>query len=459
MLTELDFIAVGKEFPPKCERQRLADIESDRKLYDGEHAEVFREALRRIEKTDVWERRTDSVILNWCEKVPLVFADLLAGEPGSIYAKDVAKQDALDAIVEDLQPMVAVHEGTVEVGAVGDCVVKLAPDGRSLLPVPAEFWYPIVDKHDTRKIVRHVIAWVTNTGTHDKPKHEGYAEIHDPGSITTFTFECKELTHPKGVYIIKSLGTSSTVKTRADVPLVFHIPNPKRSVRKLHGPSDIGSMQSLVAELEVRFAGVSKVLDKHTDPTAYGPDAESETEDGAAYYQTGGYVELPDKETPIPGYATWDGQLEANKWFIDKLIEQLYVDTETCPALFGRIDSGQGVTESASALKRLLIRPLAKVNRLRMAWNRALPDIIKVAAKLRSLDVGAIRIDWRDGVPDDPEETARTEELLRRSGVRSRRLSVATVTGYSGVELERELADIAAEDEVPVPELTLPGVV
>jgi hypothetical protein len=137
----------------------------------------------------------------------------------------------------------------------------------------------------------------------------------------------------------------------------------------------------------------------------------------------------------------------------------LYVDTETCPALFGRIDSGQGVTESASALKRLLIRPLAKVNRLRMAWNDALPGIITVAGKLRGVDIGVMRIDWRDGVPDDPEETARTEELLRRSGVRSRRLSVATVTGYSGVELDREVAAIVAEDTVEVPEMTLPGVV
>ncbi|MCK9629851.1 MAG: hypothetical protein M0R37_14845 [Bacteroidales bacterium] len=459
MLTDLDFIAVGKEFPPKPERKRLADIESDRKLYGGEHADVFAEALRRIEKTNVWEHRSDSVILNWCEKVPLVFADLLAGEPGSIYATDTAKQEALDALTRDLKLMSSVHEGTVEIGAVGDCVVKLSLDGRKLMPVPAEFWFPVVDKRDTRNILRHVIAWVTNIGTKDKPVYQGYAEIHDPGSITEMTFDCKKASHVENVYRIERIASSTAISTGIDTPLVFHIPNPKRSVRQLHGPSDIGSMQSIVAELEVRFAGVSKVLDKHTDPTAYGPNAASETEDGAVYYETGGYIELPDKETPIPGYATWDGQLEANRWFIEKLVEQLYVDTETCPALFGRIDSGQGVTESASALKRLLIRPLAKVNRLRMAWNDAIPGIIATAAKLRNTDVGIIRVDWRDGVPDDPEETARTEELLRRCGVRSRKLSVATVTGYSGVELDREVAAITAEDTVEVPEMTLPGVV
>jgi hypothetical protein len=458
MLTDLDFIAVGKEFPPKSERARLTDIESDRKLYDGEHADVFAEALRRIEKANVWEHRSDSVILNWCEKVPLVFADLLAGEPGSIYAIDTGRQEALDALTRDLKLMSSVHEGTVEVGAVGDCVLKLDPDGMRLRPVPAEFWFPVVSKTDTREILRHVIAWVTNVGTKERPDYVGHAEVHDPGVITTFAFDCRKYDY-EVAYTITAVREVSVEQTGVDVPLVFHIPNPKRSVRQLHGPSDIGSMQSIVAELEVRFAGVSKVLDKHTDPTAYGPHAASETEDGAVYYETGGYIELPDKDTPIPGYATWDGQLEANRWFIEKLVEQLYVDTETCPALFGRIDSGQGVTESASALKRLLIRPLAKVNRLRMAWNDALPGIIEAAAKLRGTDIGLIRIEWRDGVPDDPMETAQTEQTLRAAGVRSRRLSVATVTGYSGVELEREVAAITAEDTVEVPEMTLPGVV
>lgn len=460
MLTDRDFIAVGKEFPPKPERKRLDDIKLDRKLFDGEHGDVFAEAFRRIQKMSLFEHRSDIVILNWCEKVPLVFADLLVGEPAPVHAVSTDEQSSVDSVVRSLKLMRAVHEGTVEIGAVGDAVYKLDPDGSRLRPVPAEFWFPVVSPADTREIVRHVIAWTYNAGTEDHPDWRGTGEIHDPGYVTPVKFRLDSDRYGKMTITSVTLGES--VSTGVDVPLVFHVPNPKRSVRKLHGKSDISSMQSLVAELEVRFAGVSKVLDKHTDPTAYGPEAaQAETQDGAVYYEPGNYIALPDKDTPTPGYATWDAQMQATFGFLDRLIEQLYMDTETCPALFGRIDSGQGVTESASALKRLLIRPLAKINRLRMAWEEVLPDIIHTAAALRGEPVGDIRIDWKDGIPDDPEETARTEELLRRSGVRSVEASVRNVTGLTGEELDREVERIKTEGQVDAPEVgvMLPEVV
>ena len=65
------------------------------------------------------------------------------------------------------------------------------------------------------------------------------------------------------------------------------------------------------------------------------------------------------EENP-PGYVTWDGQLEAAFKQIDLLMEQLYILSETSAAAFGQLKAG--LAESGTALRRLMMAPLAKVN-------------------------------------------------------------------------------------------------
>jgi hypothetical protein len=81
-----------------------------------------------------------------------------------------------------------------------------------------------------------------------------------------------------------------------------------------------------------------------------------------------------------PGYVTWDGQLEAAFKQIDLLMEQLYILSETSAAAFGQLKAG--LAESGTALRRLMMAPLAKVNRIRMRFDPALKEVLWLASML-----------------------------------------------------------------------------
>ena len=115
---------------------------------------------------------------------------------------------------------------------------------------------------------------------------------------------------------------------------------------------------------EIRVAQISRILDKHADPNLYGPDSalEHDAQTGEWKFRGGGkFYPVGPGEQP-PGYVTWDGQLDAAFREIELLMEQLYILSETSAAAFGQLKSG--LAESGSALRRLMMAPLAKVNRL-----------------------------------------------------------------------------------------------
>jgi hypothetical protein len=50
VLTDLKWLNRGEMFPPKCERERLEMYANNKALFEGEHADVYEEDLKRIER-------------------------------------------------------------------------------------------------------------------------------------------------------------------------------------------------------------------------------------------------------------------------------------------------------------------------------------------------------------------------------------------------------------------------
>lgn len=50
MLTSLEFLTPGSRWPPEGEMERLRRYRDNRLLFEDEHAAVYREQLRRIER-------------------------------------------------------------------------------------------------------------------------------------------------------------------------------------------------------------------------------------------------------------------------------------------------------------------------------------------------------------------------------------------------------------------------
>lgn len=203
-------------------------------------------------------------------------------------------------------------------------------------------------------------------------------------------------------------------------------------------------------ELEVRIAQISRILDKHADPNMYGPDSalEQDPETGEWVFRGGGkYFPVSQGEEP-PGYVTWNGELEAAFKEIDLLMEQLYILSETSAAAFGQIKSG--LAESGSALRRLMMAPLAKVNRIRMRLDPAVKKVLKLASELEAaagtgISLENINIQWQDGLPDDDKEVAEVYEIYLKNGVMSRETAIQKLFDLDPESLKSELERISRE--------------
>jgi len=102
MLSNLDWLGEGQTFPPEDERDRLTRYAQNKLIYEGDHAQVYAEQLKRIEKVvgNVSEIISYPIVLNFQKKVSLKTADFLFQEPPRITAKDEIKQKAIDEIIE-----------------------------------------------------------------------------------------------------------------------------------------------------------------------------------------------------------------------------------------------------------------------------------------------------------------------------------------------------------------------
>mgnify|MGYP005842919997 CR=1 FL=1 len=163
-----------------------------------------------------------------------------------------------------------------------------------------------------------------------------------------------------------------------------------------------------------------------------------------------------------PGYVTWDGQLEAAFKQIELLIEQLYTLSETSAAAFGQLKSG--LAESGSALRRLMMAPLAKVNRIRMRFDPALKQALRLAAALEVAQgmPGAVKLEnidiaWQDGLPQDDKEQAEIYSLLVQNGLVSRETALRHLFQFEADTLREELMRITAEANQETPLIFRPN--
>ncbi len=69
-------------------------------------------------------------------------------------------------------------------------------------------------------------------------------------------------------------------------------------------------------------------------------------------------------DTVKPEYLVWDASMDANFKQIELLTNQLYTISEMGSAVFGDLTNKTGDVPSGSALRRLMMSPLAKARRI-----------------------------------------------------------------------------------------------
>lgn len=452
MLNSLDFLTPGQPWPPESEIERLKLYQDNKFLFEGKHWKVLKHWVKLLRND---QKATLEIILNWYKRLTLLWADLLLGEPPAFTAGELESQEHQQITNYTGSKFLNTnYEAGIDVSRFGDGLLKIRYDGKVIIEGQSPMnWFPVVAVNNIKEILAHVLAWsykaIDNTFLGKKEQWYLQVEIHEKGRITTRKYKLGNPDNCK----IGTLIEEEITETGVDDFLIVQISNLLTTDRET-GMDDYSDLDSIIQEMECRVAQMSKIFDKHADPNMYGPDTALEVNptSGETSFKGGGnYFPVGNGEAP-PGYVTWDGQLDGCFRELDFLLDQLYVLSETSPAAFGQLKSG--LAESGSALRRLMLAPLAKVNRLRLRFDPALKKVLSLASQLDALNgkgvfipEETISILWQDGLPSDEMEQASIMNI--RTGGKptiSQRTAIKKQDNLSEADLEKEMEAIQEED-------------
>lgn len=463
MLHDLSFLDKGSPWPPPSERERLEMYRRNRQLFECEHAEVYKEELKRIARVigNFNDVISYPVIVNYQRLMSLKVADLLFGEAPQIQAGEAKskEQDAVDEIAVRSDLMNTLYEAGIDISRYGDGLLYIhVKDGKGVIDITQPpIWYPVVDRENVRNVLLHVLASDYSVGVGYQQKHYLQVEIHGKGTIERRKYEL--IVGGVGATVGELVEHSAPEATGLDDFAIIQIPNIKTSGRAT-GLDDYTDIDSIVSELIVRIGQISRILDKHADPSMQGPQS-ALTEDpktGEWYLKMHNYFAKQSNEDADVSYLVWDGELSAAFQQVDKLVNFLYTVSEMGAALLGDMGVKTGQIPSGSALRRLMIAPLAKVGRVRMRFEPALIKALRLCSRLGYNDLtGAdISVQWQDGLPQDETEAANVISLRVASETMSRHRAITLFDGLSDADADEELNRIADEMAImdPVPNNT-----
>ncbi|MDD5047880.1 MAG: phage portal protein [Methanoregulaceae archaeon] len=450
VFTTLDFLKPGQKWPP--DKDRLARYAKNRLLMEGDHDLVFA-GLNEDDAPRIIKMR-----VNWFKRIMTLFSDLAVGNPPQVSAED---QATVDRIADDNGFEILVYDLFSDLIAFGDGVLKPRWDGKRgvISRIDPRHWFPVVDPDDSGTFTAHVLAWEVPFGDDKYVK----VEIHTPGKIEhrllELTSDGKEIKGPVDLATIERYATlNPEEETGVAGFLVFPFSNLKAG-NGVFGLDDFKDVSDIVEEIERRLIKVSGTLDTFADPWMCGPSGlrvRDPITGEIVWASDEKYIALNEGESP-PEILVWDAQMGATFTQIETLLSQLYVMAELSPAAFGEVKTG--LAESGSALKRLMLPTLAKVNRLRLRIRPKLVEVLKTTAELEvaSRMSGAqalanVSLEWRSSLPVDPVEAAKVELTRRSARATSTRGSLARLDPDASEEdLDAEETRIKEEEGVSAP--------
>lgn len=432
MQKDLDFITTGSVFPPFDERERLNKYRDSKLLFDGKHDWVF----HRWAQTSGYESL--NVIVNWHRRLSVMWADMLFGQRPEIKAEN---QERLEEVIQSTDFINRLYESAIDVSRFGTGIFKVRMDGEIIVDViPPDIWFPVVDARNVKDVKQHVLAWKYT----DSSDNAFLAvEIHTKQDVTYQTYS-----------LARDDGISRLLEEEVEVHnLGKFLVRPVNNVTtsdSLLGVNDYDDINPILEEIEMRLTQISRVLDKHADPSMYGDETALEFNERTGEYvvRGGGSFYPVSDENVKPGYITWDANLSDAQEQINTLMKQFYVITNTSSAAFGQLE--QGLAESGSAMKRLLMATLIKANRMKTQYTTAIIDVLNIASELSNRNgkggFGAITVEFRDSLPEDTTEMTNNEVQRYTTGLTSLESAIGRLDGISGEALESEINRIQDQE-------------
>jgi hypothetical protein len=453
-------------FPYPDHTNRLDRYEHYQRLFDGDHFEAFNIKIRDEDYTKTYSKLR-YIAANFAGLISKVMADFLFSEPAKFKVDD-GDQDFLDALVHENNLQVQNYESALSNSYLGDAVYKLRIGKRNsndLKPtviiedITPTIYFPHSDFMNVRaNPEKEEIAWVFEHAS----KQYLYKEIQTPGLIEYHIYEMVKdkimaEVDPKSV----GLDLPESEETLIDRNLIIHIPNWKTGKTRF-GISDYYDLDSLFYSINNRITKIDNILDKHSDPILAIPEGILD-EEGKVKRENLALIEIPDgvdRSAVKPEYIVWNANLDSAINEVDKLIELLFMVSETSPDILGM---GKGVSDSGRALKLKLIRTMAKAQRKRLYYDRGLKEVLYVAqllAKAHNIEVGGFKlkgeavypeIEWFDGLPVDQVEQVDVESKRIDAGLTTTKDAIMRIDGVDEEIAEIKVQEIKSEDQIELP--------
>lgn len=421
MLTNLNFLLPGMPWPPADldTKQRLEGYEKNKLLFEGKHSSVFTD-LNRLLRED--SSGVLAFSLNWHKRLTTTFSNMLWGELPYLESES---GEYLKSLIESTDFYNVGYEVTLDTLRYSPGILKIGFDGEraTIESQNPAYWYPVVSPDNVKKAQYHVLAW-TFEETDSKGQKTSYlrAEIHSKGKIENRLYKLDNGKIDEQIKPISSHNRYKGLKDEQDTGIndfliipIYNLPTSDNPF----GQSDYEDISPLIEQLELRICQITRILNKHSDPNMAGPESclINDPETGEPIFTSGGKFWPLESGESSPQYITWDGKLDSGFRQMEFLLDQLYALSETSSVLFGDPRKLQRA-DSSAALKRLLISTISKVNRLKLSIDPKVKQALKLASQIevlkkvpQSVELSDLKIEWRDGLPQDDLEQAQVEQL------------------------------------------------
>jgi len=440
---------LADKFPYSTHVNRLNEYYVNNQLLEGQHFNAF--ALQGDKEFTQRYAQLRYIVCNFAGLVSKVIADILFGEEVQIITEN--NQEWLEDLMFKNQMKMQNYESAMSNSAKGDALYKIRVEDKEIFidDINPAIYFPHLNSGNPRKKPTvEELAWTEEIG---KTKYL-IREIHSSGKVETQVHELDgkgniDIEVPVDDYNkIADTSYVASVATGIKKNLLIHIPNYRYS-GKYFGVSDYVDINNLMFALNNRMTKIDNILDKHSDPILAVPEGVLD-EEGKVKKEAFGMIEVTE-EGNKPEYIVWNAKLEVAFKEIDKLVEFMFMFSETSPDVLGL---GKGQAESGRALKMRLLRTLAKRNRKQLYYDQGIKETLLVAQELskakgytingnKAKDEPAVpHLKWSDGVVDDPLENTQIETMKIESGLSSRKRSIIKLENVEEDEADKIVKEI-----------------
>jgi len=482
----------GKEYNDHETSERIRRAIGGKHLYKGQHSKVFLpqfiEVLREygyavngnnvtVPMSQFKDNKYNTTYgnvgvetmftsVNMPKTITDGFVSLLFGSGVKVNIDD---NDGFNEWFRDWSERVKLHRNLIKAGRSqsfrGDAILKLRlKDSKAVISViPSTVWRPILSEDDETEIIGHIIIHEYEEKNEAENETVKYikAEYHTSGKAEYRKYALKDGRcipvmwdgeSTEGM-ILSEDGLGYYEDTGVPFPLVFRIPNFELD-DCYESMSDYQGAMSEFCRLDIRMSQSNRILDKYAEPGMAGPPINSEPDPLTGQLKqrvASKYINVLPGEA-IPQYITFNGDLANSYEMIERLKADICEITQYSRAL---VDIKSGSVPSGSALERMIIPTLKRVEEKATLWESDLKNIILGAMILEGMTTEGtkhkINIDFCNGLPED--ETEEIDNIIKQvnSGLMSKETAIMELQDLDSEKALQEIERIKGDMSAPVP--------